>query len=202
MLSRSPADQALLELFAQRGLLRTSQILAAGVHRRVLYRLRDAGRIDEVSRGLYRLAALPELTQPDLVIVASRIPAAVLCTISALSWHGLTTEIPHAVHVALPRGTSRPKLDHPPLSLYLLAPSVHAQDVETGNVDGVPIRVYGHVRTVVDCFRFRNRLGNDVAVEALKLCVARKRTTAREFLEVARRLHLQSVLMPYLEALA
>jgi predicted transcriptional regulator of viral defense system len=202
-MSQKPSmDHSLLALFERNGLLRTSHVIHAGFHRRVLYRLRDAGLIEEVSRGLFRLGSLPELSQPDMVIVASRVPAAVLCTISALAWHGITTEIPHAVHVALPRGASRPKLGHPPLSLYWLDPSVHAQDVEVGAVDGVHVRVYGHVRTVVDCFRFRSRLGKDVAIDALKLCVARKGTSAREFLDVARRLHLQNVMMPYLEALA
>lgn len=97
------------------GVLCTSQVLAAGVHPRDLYALRDAGALERLSRGVYRLADLPPLADPDLVTVAARVPKAVIALVSALHFHGLGTEIPHEVHVALPPGTTRPKLDWPPL---------------------------------------------------------------------------------------
>ncbi len=161
-----------------RGVLRTSQALKLGIHPRILYRLRDAGRLVAVTRCVYRLADLPEPSHPDLLVVARRVPQAVICLISALSFHGLTTQIPHEVQIALPRRTRYPRLDHPPL------------------------RVYGPEKTVVDCFKFRNKIGIDVAVEALRLAREQKHVTPRALLQYARLCRVERVMRPYLEALA
>lgn len=112
-----PADRQAETIFRRhRGVLRTAHALKLGIHPRVLYRLRDAGRLVAVTRGVYRLADLPEPSQPDLLVVASRIPQAVICLISALSFYGLTTQVPHEVYVALPRGSRYPRVQHPPHS--------------------------------------------------------------------------------------
>lgn len=183
------------------GMLRTSRALALGVHPRVLYGLREAGRLQQVSRGLYRLTDLPELGNPDLAAVASRVPQGVICLISALAFHGITTQIPHQVDVAVPRGTKQPRLDFPPIRLFRFSSPMFSAGMAVHRVDGVEVRVYNAAKTVADCFRFRNRIGIDVAVEALRLFHARKRAPVRELLKYARLCRVERVMMPYLESL-
>lgn len=183
------------------GILRTAQALAEGIHPRTLYELRDQGRVLALNRGLYRLADLPPLGNPDLATIAVCLPSAVICLISALSFHGITTQIPHQVDIALPRGTKSPKLTFPPLRIFRFSPSTFEKGIETRIVDKVKVRIYSPVRTVVDCFKFRNRIGIDVAVEALRLCRQRRVATIGEILTYARLLRMERVMTPYLEAM-
>lgn len=183
------------------GMLRTSKAIAFGVHPRTLYALREAGRLQRVSRGLYRLADLPELGNPDLATVAARIPQGVICLISALAFHEITTQIPHQVDIAVPRGTKQPRLDFPPTRIFRFSEPMFRAGVETHRVDDVPVRVYGAAKTVADCFKFRNRIGIDVAVEALRFLHARKKAPMRELLEYARLCRVERVMKPYLEGL-
>jgi len=183
------------------GMLRTYRALALGIHPRVLYSLRDAGRLQQVSRGLYRLAALPELGNPDLATVASRMPHGVVCLISALAFHELTTQIPHQVDVAVPRGTKHPRLDFPPIRIFHFSAPMYQAGIELHRVDGVEVRVYRAAKTVADSFRFRNRIGIDVAVEALRLLHSRRKAPMRELLEYARVCRVERVMKPYIEAL-
>ncbi|MHB8562631.1 MAG: type IV toxin-antitoxin system AbiEi family antitoxin domain-containing protein [Acidiferrobacteraceae bacterium] len=183
------------------GMLRTSRAIALGVHPRVLYGLRDSGRLQEVSRGLYRLADLPALGNPDLAVVAARLPRGVICLISALAFHGLTTQIPHQVDVAVPRGTKQPRLQFPPIRIFRFSAPMWQAGVERHRVDQVEVRVYSAAKTVVDCFRFRNRVGMEVALEALRFFHQRKKAPLRTLLEYARLGRVERVMMPYLEAL-
>jgi predicted transcriptional regulator of viral defense system len=183
------------------GLLRTSRALELGIHPRTLYGLRDSGQIVEVSRGVYRLASLGEIKDPDLVTVAVRIPKAIICLISALHFHNITTQIPHAVDVAVQRGTKTPRLDHPPLRVFRFSKEALVAGIETHTLDSVSIRIFSAEKTVADCFKFRNKIGLDVAIEGLKLCMERKRSRPQELLQYARVCRVQEVMRPYLEAL-
>jgi predicted transcriptional regulator of viral defense system len=183
------------------GMMRTTQALEAGVHPRDLYALRDSGVLQRLSRGVYRLAELPPLSDPDLVTVATRVPEAVIAVVSALHFHGLTTEIPHEVSIALPRGTARPRLDWPPLRIYRLADSIFTTGVEIHKRDGVAIRVYSAARTVADCFKFRNQLGVEVAIEALRSGLADRAFTVADLHRAARLCRVDRIVRPYLEAL-
>ena len=129
------------------------------------------------------------------------LPSAVICLVSALSFHGITTQIPHQVDIALPRGTKSPKLTFPPLRIFRFSPSTFGKGIETRIVDKVKVRIYSPVRTVVDCFKFRNRIGIDVAVEALRLFRQRRVATIGEILTYARLLRMERVMTPYLEAM-
>src|SRR5271154_3701802 len=122
------------------GLLRTGAALRAGIHPRTLYDMRDAGVVEELSRGLYRLADLPALSNPDLVTVALKIPAGGVCPISALAYNEITTQIPHEVHVALPRGAEPPGLRHPPLRVFWFTGRSFTEGIETHKVDGIRLR--------------------------------------------------------------
>jgi len=183
------------------GLLRTSAALRAGIHARTLYDMRDEGVIKELSRGLYRLADLPALSNPDLVTVALKIPAGVVCLISALAYHEITTQIPHEVHLALPRGTEPPRLQHPPLRVFWFTGRSFTEGIETHKVDGIGLRVYSPEKTLADCFKYRNKIGLDTVLEALRLYRSRKRPNADDLMKLARVCRVEKVMRPYLEAL-
>ena len=183
------------------GLLRTGAALRAGIHPRTLYDMRDEGVVEELSRGLYRLADLPALSNPDLVTVALKIPAGVVCLISALAYHEITTQIPHEVHVALPRGTEPPRLKHPPLRVFWFTGRSFTEGIETHKVDGIRLRVYSPEKTLADCFKYRNKLGLDTVLEALRLYRSRKRPNVDELMKFARVCRVEKVMRPYLEAL-
>jgi len=177
------------------------QALRAGIHPRDLYALRDAGVLDAVSRGVYRLAEMPPLAEPDLVAVAARVPRAVIAVVSALHFHGLTNEIPHAVSIALPKGAARPRLTWPPLHVYWFSGALYTAGIETHLRDGVAVRVYSAARTVADCFRLRNRLGIEMAMEALRAGLEERAFTPAEVLKAARTCRVAGTVRPYLEAI-
>jgi len=183
------------------GVLRTSRAIQLGVHPRTLYRLRDEGLVEQLSRGVYRWAALSPLGHPDLVAVAARLPRGVVCTISALAFHEMTTQIPHHVHVALPRGSATPRVDHPPVRIYRFSSRSYSAGTESHDVDGSPVKIYSAAKTVADCFKFRNMIGIDVAVEGLRLCLERDLAPPAEIEEYARICRVHRVIGPYLEAL-
>ena len=183
------------------GLLRTGAALRAGIHPRTLYDMRDEGVVEELSRGLYRLANLPALSNPDLVTVALKVPSGVICLISALAYHEITTQIPHEVHIALPRGAEPPRLKHPPLRVFWFTGRSYTDGVETHKVDGVGLRVYSPEKTLADCFKYRNKLGLDTVLEALRLYRSRKRPNVYDLMKFARVCRVEKVMRPYLEAL-
>ncbi len=201
-MSLSSADENALNVFkTASGVLRTFEVLQRGVHPRILYDLRDRGLLEQISRGVYRLADLPLLGDPDLVRVAVRVPKAIICLISALHFHNLTAEIPHEVQIALPRGTKEPRVRQPPIRAFWFADSAYGEGVETHSVDGVKVRIYGPAKTVADCFKFRNRIGLEVALEALRSGIEEQRFRPAELTKFARVCRVQRTIRPYLEAL-
>jgi predicted transcriptional regulator of viral defense system len=191
-----------VQAFRERGgTLRTRDLIALGVHTDALYALRESGQIVELERGLYRLADAGEPEYPDLAVVAARAPNAAICLISALSYHGITTQIPSSVHLAVPRGSyHRIKLSAP-LTVYRFDSKTFTEGLDTRAIGGMPLKIYNPVRTVVDCFKFRNKIGLDVALEALRLARQRKRVQNRELLHYARLLRVANLLSPYLQAI-
>jgi predicted transcriptional regulator of viral defense system len=164
--------------------------------------MRDSGILERISRGVYRLAELPPLSDPDLVSVATRIPQGVICLISALAFHRLTREIPHYVYVALPRGGEPPGLHHPPLRVFWLTGPVFRAGVETHMLDGIPVKIYSAPKTIADCFKYRNKIGIGVAVEALRTLGEQGQLDPDKLLHFARICRVEAVVKPYLRALA
>ena len=193
--------RALRRLEAHGGAIRTAQAIRSGIHPRTLYRLRDAGLIEPLSRGTYRVARLAAPSQPDLLVVAARVPNAVLCLISALAFHELTDQIPHEVHIALPRGAATPRLDHPPLRVVRMSAPCFKAGIQRHDVDGVALRVFESAKTVVDCFKFRRLVGLDVALDALKRLRRRRGFDVERLLGFARTARVERILRPYIEAL-
>ena len=191
-----------IEIFRESGgILRTAQAVRAGIHPSTLYAMRDSGVLEQVSRGVYRLADSPPLGNPDLVTVATRIPAGVICLISALSFHELTTQIPHEVHVALATGAEEPRVDFPPIRAYRFDGQSYSEGVEVHDLDGVGVRIYCAEKTLADCFKFRNRIGLDIAVEALRSYRERKTLRRDELVRYASICRMRKVMQPYLEAI-
>lgn len=185
---------------AHKGIIRTTQALKAGIHPRTLYALRDRGELEQVSRGVFRLIELSPISNPDLVTVALRIPKAVVCLVSALAFHELTTQIPHEVSVALEKGAQSPRIDYPPVTVHRFSKNAFAAGIETHEIDGVTVRVYSPEKTLADCFKFRNKLGMEVVLEALKLYRSQRQFKSEELLKYACVCRVEKVMTPYLEA--
>jgi predicted transcriptional regulator of viral defense system len=182
------------------GILRTSQAQELGIDSRTVADMYQAGLLERLGRGLYRLADLPPLTYPDLVQVAMRVPSGVICLISALSFHNLTTQIPHRVAVALPQSVRRPRIKYPPLDVVWLSTEAYSAGMEKHLLDGVTVPIYSKAKTIADCFKFRNKIGKDVALEALKEYVQLPDFDVEEQLSYARINRVEKVIQPYLEA--
>src|SRR5262245_51236860 len=201
-----PADTGVTkarEVFTEHGgMLRTSKALRLGIHPRTRYALRDAGEIEQVERGLYRLSSAPALSSPDLVPIAIRIPRAVVCLISALAHHGLTTQIPHAIDIALPSHANVPKVDGVALRVFWYPDLSFRAGVDVVAIDEVSVRIYSVEKTIADCFKYRNKIGMDIAIEALRTYRERtpkpNRAKLTKFAEINR---VQKIMRPYLEAI-
>jgi predicted transcriptional regulator of viral defense system len=153
--------------------------------------------LEQLNDGLYRLAEFSPLAAPDLVAVTRKVSAGVLCLISALAFHELTTQIPHAVYIALARGMEPPRLDYPPVRIFWFTGDAFSAGVETHMLDHVLVSVYSPEKTLADCFKYRNKLGLDVAVEALKFYRQRQQMRLDELLRFARICRVEKVMRPY-----
>lgn len=195
------AHEIAFQIFGEHGgTLRTSEILRLGVHPRTLYQLRDSGQIVQLSRGVYRLADLPPLENSDLAAATKRVPAGVICLISALSFHSITNEIPHEVYLAIPTGKEKPKLNFPPTRVFHFSRETYSTGVEEHLLDGDRIKIYSKEKTIADCFKFRNRIGLDVAIEALRQCIGQG-GSRKKILDFARICRVENVIRPYLESI-
>ncbi|HLQ25474.1 MAG TPA: type IV toxin-antitoxin system AbiEi family antitoxin domain-containing protein [Acidiferrobacterales bacterium] len=189
------------EIFRKHGgQLRMSDAIARGITRYMLYSLRDRGVIEPVTRGVYRLVEMPPISNPDLVTVSLRFPNAVICLISALAYHGITTQIPHEVSVAVSRDARLPSLDSPPVRAHKFSDAAFKAGVDTHRIDGAMVRIYSAEKTLADCFKYRNKIGMDVVLEALKLYKTRRKFSLGELLKYARICRVENVMTPYLEA--
>lgn len=183
------------------GLMRMADAIRAGVHRRTLYAMRDAGQLEALARGLYRLADAPPLGNPDLVTVAAKVPHGVVYLVSALAFHEITTQIPHEVWVAVPRNSEPPRLEYPPLRIVRLSQAPYGAGIETHKLDGVNVKIYSREKTLADCFKHRNEIGLDTVLEAVRMYKAQGRIDIDAILRFAAICRVAKIARPYLEAL-
>lgn len=183
------------------GVLRMADALRAGIHRRTLYSMRDAGEVESLARGLYRLVDTAPLANPDLVTVAAKVPHGVVYLVSALAYHDLTTQVPHEVWLAVPRNSEPPRLDYPPIRVIRLSPAPYEAGIETHQLDGVNVKVYSREKTLADCFKHRNEIGLDTVLEAVRRYKGQGRVDADALLRYAAVCRVARVARPYLEAL-
>lgn len=198
---RQPATARALKLMTQAGVVRTRDLTEHGIQRVHLQRLEQRGLIERTGRGLYRLTEA-ELTEHESFIEAAKlVPHGVLCLLSALNFHHLTTQNPFEVWLALERGAHRPRITSPPLRIHLFSGQAFSEGIEEYQIEGVTVRVYSVAKTVADCFKYRNKIGLDVALEALRECRRERRATADEIQHYAEVCRVANVMSPYLEAL-
>jgi predicted transcriptional regulator of viral defense system len=197
----SPKEQELLALVEQQGILRARQLADHGIARVYLQRLVDRGKLERIGRGLYRSPQAEVSLHHSLAAATQRTPEAVVCLLSALAFHELTTQLPHVVWLALPPGKAAPQPDYPPIQVVHVSGRAFQAGVEEHIIEGVAVSIYGVAKTVADCFKFRNRIGVDVAVESLRQCLAERRCTVDELLHYAAICRMTKVMRPYMEAL-
>ena len=189
------------DIFRQQGgILRTGQAKHLGIDTKTIAEMRDAGLLHRLGRGLYRLSELPPLQYPDLVQVALRVPHAVICLLSALAFHNLTTEVPHRVYIALPQMIRQPRINYPPLDVIWLSQDAYKAGIEEQRLDGVVVPMYKKSKTITDCFKFRSKVGKEVAIEALKEYVRLPDADINELLHYAQINRVEKIMKPYLEA--
>jgi predicted transcriptional regulator of viral defense system len=193
--------QRVLDLVGQKGLLRASDLDAIDAPRVVLTRLTTAGLLEKVERGLYRLPDAQVSEFESLATIATKVPQAVFCLLTALQFHELTTQLPRQLWIAMPRGSHPPRIDYPPLKMVQYTGEAYRAGVEEVVRDGVKLRVYGVAKTVADCFKHRNKIGLDVALEALKDARSRNRASVNEIWRYAKVCRVANVMRPYLESI-
>jgi predicted transcriptional regulator of viral defense system len=190
-----------LALAGRRGVLRPRDLEAYALPRVALTRLVAEGRLERRGRGLYVLANAPLSEQEMLAAASARVSHGVVCLLSALGFHDLTTQNPADVWLAIDRKARAPRETGLPLRIVRFSGAARAEGVETHTLDRVPVRVYGAAKTVADCFKYRRKLGVDVAIEALRGYLASRRGTVDELWRYAEICRVANVMRPYLEAL-
>jgi len=201
MTSEKKINKARKIFLDNEGVLRTRDAIRKGIHPRTLYAMRDKGIVETLSRGLYRLSDLPPLGNPDIVTVALKVNKGVICLISALAFHEITTQIPHFIYLALPRGAEQPRIVNPPVRTYWFSGRSFSEGITKEEIDGVKVRIYSVEKTLADCFKYRNKIGLDVTLEALNLYRREKSVKVDEILRFARINRVENVIQPYLEAI-
>ncbi len=183
------------------GLASYSEVIRAGFNKAILKTSLNSGRVQKLDRGLYRLSDGFSLSNPDLVAVSIRVPKGVLCLLSALTFHEATNEIPRCVDIAIQRGTHANKVKYPPVRFYRFAPKAWKAGIEEHNIGKHKVRVYNLAKTIADCFKFRNKIGMDVARDTLKVAVMEKGVKPKEIMQYAKICRVDRIIKPILETM-
>ncbi len=184
------------------GLFRSRDLEAAGLHRSRLVRLVERGEIERVGRGLYRFPEGEISTEFSIAAVCRRVPKAIVCLLSALRFHEIGTQSPWQVWIGLDRKARKPTLTDLPVRLVRFSGEALTYGIHEVVLQGVPVRVTTPARTIVDCFRYRNKIGLDVALEALQDAIASQKTMADAIGRAADVLRMRAVMRPYLASLS
>ena len=193
--------QAIALFKKNHGILRTQEAINLGIHPRTLYKMRDEGVLEQLARGVYRLTAIPDFSEPDLVLISKKIPQGVICLISALAYYEITTQIPHFVYVAIPVKSRKPKLDYPPIRYFWYSDKVYQAGIQTLEIGGCPVKIYDIEKTLADCVKFRNKIGMDIVLEALRLYWAKRKTSIDKLYEYAKINRVEKILHPIMETI-
>ena len=194
-------EQQVLSLVRAHKLLRARDVSQHGLPTIALTRLVQAGKLERVARGLYGLPGTKTSEHRSLAEVAARVPKGVVCLVSALRVHEIGTQAPFEVWIAIPQHMVTPRLDQPAIRVVRMSDAALADGVEHHEIDGIDVPVFDAGRTVVDCFRFRNKIGMDVALEALREGWSQRKFTLDDLWRHATRGRVANVMRPYIEAI-
>ena len=192
----------IIKIAKHKGVITASDLKARGISRNYLYALNKEGKLQKVARGLYELPDNQLTEHSALIEVAKRIPNAVVSLISALNYYDLTTQLPHEVWITIPRGAWRPKIEYPTLNLTYASMDIYSYGIRKLKINGVDIKIYSPAKTIADCFKFRNKIGLDVAIEALKRAWESKKVNMEDLTKAAQVCNVAKVIRPYLEAIS
>lgn len=202
MLVMNKLSENLIGLARTQGLIRPSDLAPLGIARVFLTRAVRSGQLERVGRGLYGLPGRKVSALGSFAEVARKVPKGVVCLLSALRFYNLTTQAPFEVWLAIENKAVKPKLEYPPLRIVRFSGAALTEGVEEHVVDGVTVRVTSVAKTVADCFKYRNKIGLDVALEALREAWHEKRMTSDDIWHYAKVCRVANVMRPYLESLA
>ena len=202
MATQTSKTDKVLKLVRKAGVLRPRDMDPYGISRTYLSRLCAAGKLQRIGRGLYVLPGGGATEHHSLAEASKRVPKGVVCLLSALRFHELTTQGPFEVWLAIGEKAWRPRLEYPPLRIVHFSQAALNAGVEEYQIEGVSVHVYSPAKTVADCFKYRNKIGLDVAIEALRECLRARRCTMDDLWHYADICRVRNVMRPYLEALA
>jgi len=201
MAAQANAVKQILHMARDRGLIRAREVVQKGIHPEYLRRLCAKGELERVSRGVYALPDDEFSAHRSLVEVSKQVPKGVVCLLSALRFHELGTQAPHEVWLAVERRSAKPRIQRPPVRVLRFSGPAFHEGIEEHEIEKVPVRIYSPAKTVADCFKYRNRIGLDVALEALRDCLENRKGTRDELWRYARVCRVANVMKPYLEVM-
>jgi len=194
-------ENAIMKMARKTGVVRAREIRKAGLHPEYLRKLCTSGHLIRTGRGLYVLADGDFTEHHSLAEACKRVPHGIICLLSALSYHEIGTQNPHQIWMAIDRAMRKPKVDYPPIRIFRFSGPSLKEGIEKIQIEGVSIKVYNPAKTVADCFKYRNKVGIDVAIEALKDCWRSRRCTIDELVHYAKICRVGTIMQPYLEAI-
>ncbi|MEA3307351.1 MAG: transcriptional regulator [Elusimicrobiota bacterium] len=198
----STKEKKFIEFLKKKGgMVSYKEIIKAGFSKAFLRDNLNSGRIQKVDRALYRLSDGLTLSNPDLVAVSIKVSKGVVCLLSALAFHEVTSEIPRYVNIAIPCGAYANKINYPPVKFYHFAFKAWETGIEKHKIEGYQIKVYSLAKTIADCFKFRNKIGMDVTREALKIAITEKGVQPKEIMQYAEICRVDNIIKPILEAM-
>ena len=194
-------NQRVLDLARERGIIRVQDLKKEGIHPEYIRRMVSQGLMIKTGRGLYIAADADISAQHSLAQVAKWAPNGVVCLLSALQFHNIGTQNPFEVWLALERNVASPRIQYPPLHIVRFSDESFSKGIEEHRIENIPVKVYSPAKTIADCFKFRNRIGLDVAIEALQDCIKQRLCTNDELWNFSRICRVSNVMKPYLESM-
>jgi len=194
-------EQAVIDLARKLGTIRINDLLERGIHPEFVRRLVSKNVFVRSARGLYSLAESEITEHHSFAIIGKRIPKGVVCLTSALRFHNIGTQLPRKIWLALEKGSAQPRLSYPPLSIVRFSGPAFSEGIEEHKIEGVTVKIYSPAKSVADCFKFRNRIGLEAALEAARESLNERKATSDQIYHYAKICRVWNVMKPYLEAL-
>lgn len=188
--------------YKHHGILRRSQAINLGIPAYILYEMHKKGYLVKEARGLYRLKDIEPPGKPDLIQISLLIPKSVICLTSALYFHEVTTQIPYKIYIALPRGIKKTRIEYPPVEVVWMSSKSLSTGINEHNIDGIEVKIFNLEKTIADCFKFRNKIGEEIAIEALKDYFNRPKTDITRLIKYSKINRVENIITPYIKSLA